>query len=710
MSPDELYALLPAVHRRRDAEHGGPLRALLTVIADSAADVRQDIDRLYDNWFIETCDDWVVPYIGDLVGYEVLPWIATALSEDTSRAGGLPAAAVPRRDVADTVEHRRRKGTLALLEDLASGVAGWPARVIEYRHLLCLTQPVRRFSADGLTTRRRRAHGGLVDVRGASALDRLGGPFDGLARTVEMPRPDSPRRAGRYGVQSVGLHVWRLRAYSVTRTPAYCLDRDRACYTFNVLAIDTPLCTAPVPEPSRCHVADETNVPELISRRALSERLYDLYGPGRSLCVWTGPDKVADVVPPARIVSADLTDWSYRPAHGQVAVDPLLGRLALGPGTAPASEVRVSYHHTFSGDLGGGEYPRPTPERDQGGLYRVGPDERYRAIADALDHWQATKRDGAGRAEAVVEITSNEVYEEPAEIRLDPGDRLTLRAAQGVRPVLRLSRKRGGGRPQGLTINGTGNGRPDQAPAVLVLDGLLVTGGGVRVRGGVSRLVLRHCTLVPGWVLRAQGGPPAPGAPSLDIAGSPVSVDVRSSILGAVSVDPGGEPNLLDVCDSVVDATDLDATVLGAPDGGSADVVLTARRSTVLGQVRVRRVELLENCLLAGDVRVDQRDRGSVRFCWLPAATSSTPARFHCEPDHSGARAAALRFSATRYGAPDYVRLDDRCAAEIRRGGANGSEPGALHQLFQPQREDNLRTRLAEYTPAGCDTGLYFVT
>ena len=26
-----------------------------------------DIERLYDNWFIETCEEWVVPYIADLL-------------------------------------------------------------------------------------------------------------------------------------------------------------------------------------------------------------------------------------------------------------------------------------------------------------------------------------------------------------------------------------------------------------------------------------------------------------------------------------------------------------------------------------------------------------------------------------------------------------------------------------------------------------------
>jgi hypothetical protein len=33
-----------------------------------------------------------------------------------------------------------------------------------------------------------------------------------------------------------------------------------------------------------------------------------------------------------------------------------------------------------------------------------------------------------------------------------------------------------------------------------------------------------------------------------------------------------------------------------------------------------------------------------------------------------------------------------------------------LHDLFRPQRQDNLRARLAEYTPAGCNAGVFFAT
>lgn len=66
---DRLYELLPAIHRIRDAEQGEPLKALLRVIAEQVNLVEDNIARLYDDWFIETCEDWVVPYIADLVGY-----------------------------------------------------------------------------------------------------------------------------------------------------------------------------------------------------------------------------------------------------------------------------------------------------------------------------------------------------------------------------------------------------------------------------------------------------------------------------------------------------------------------------------------------------------------------------------------------------------------------------------------------------------------
>ena len=49
----QLYDLLPAVHQIRDQRHGEPLRALLHVINRQVHLVQADIDRLYENWFID---------------------------------------------------------------------------------------------------------------------------------------------------------------------------------------------------------------------------------------------------------------------------------------------------------------------------------------------------------------------------------------------------------------------------------------------------------------------------------------------------------------------------------------------------------------------------------------------------------------------------------------------------------------------------------
>src|SRR6266851_9650390 len=137
---DRLYDLLPAVYRQRDAERGYVLQALLRVIAEQVTVVEDDIRQLYDNWFIETCEDWVVPYIGDLIGYRPVHDAGGPADVRAARHLGRNRILIPRRDVAHTIGDRRRKGTLALLEELANDVAGWAARAVEFYRILGWTQ------------------------------------------------------------------------------------------------------------------------------------------------------------------------------------------------------------------------------------------------------------------------------------------------------------------------------------------------------------------------------------------------------------------------------------------------------------------------------------------------------------------------------------------------------------------------------------------
>jgi hypothetical protein len=153
MTSHRLYEFLPAVYRLRDEEQGKPLEALLQIIGEQVDLVEADVARLYDNWFIETCEPWVVPYIAELVGYRPV-----------QEAEGL----VPRREVANTIRYRRRKGTLAVLELLANDIAGWPARAVEYYLGLGWNQAVNHLHPD---------RGRTVDLRDAGTLALAGGPF-----------------------------------------------------------------------------------------------------------------------------------------------------------------------------------------------------------------------------------------------------------------------------------------------------------------------------------------------------------------------------------------------------------------------------------------------------------------------------------------------------------------------------------------------------
>jgi hypothetical protein len=397
--------------------------------------------------------------------------------------------------------------------------------------------------------------------------------------------------------------------------------------------------------------------------------------------------------------------------------------------------VWVSYHYAFSDDLGGGEYPRTTATPATAGIYRVGPGQPFERIVQAFERWRQDVA-GGGPREAVIEITDSGAYQEQLDFALEPGDRLEVRAADGRRPVLRLLDWYSN-RPDSLQIRAQPREADDERPPPrMVLDGLLIAGRGVSVSGPVGAVTIRHSTLVPGWSLEPDCEPSHPEEPSLVLEGTTACLQVERSILGTILVIPGEEradPLSIHLADSILDATGPDEEALSGPDLSHASAVLNAQRCTVIGEVFTHAVGLVENCIFDGRLHVARRGAGCLRFCSVPPG-SRTPRRFHCQPDQAQAdlRAAAERgevdaadlpalrrlaasrirpeFTSRRYGAPGYAQLDRNTADEIRRGAEDGSELGAFHDLFQPQREDNLAARLAELSPAGADAAIVFET
>lgn len=667
-----LYELLPAVYRDRDARRGQPLAALLAVVAEQVAVLEENLEQLYDDQFIETCAPWVVPYIGDLIGHRPL-----------DRGAADPVSG--RAEVAHTIAFRRRKGTAAMLEQLARDITGRAARAVEFFALLATTQHVNHV---------RPRHAYAPDLREWEPLERLATPFETTAHTADVRRIASG--AGRYGIPNIGIFVWRLGAYSLTSSPA--VDAGPRRFRCSPLGHDAPLFTRPEPEDEVTHLADPLNVPLPISRRVLDRYLrhycgLDDRGRARSIVVW----RDGQAVDPDEIEVCDLSDaggdWAHTPAD-KVALDPVLGRLAF---PADVADVRVSVHYGFGGDVGGGEYERNVPAADEHAVWReVAAPASIQASLDLVT--------GGG----IVEIADSGRYAESLTIRVDADAQVTLRAADRVRPTVVLDGD--------LVIRG-GPG------SEVTLDGLLITRGAIGVPAdagnALARLRLRHCTLVPGIELAPNGDPAHPDRPSLVIDLPAVTVEIERCIVGGLRVDAATAAGAVRVTDSVVDATAETAVAYAAPDGAGPGAPLTIVNSTVIGKVHALRIDDATNVIFLADVeagdgwpsavRVDRRQQGCVRFSFVPLE-AQLPRRYRCQPATAeDAVRVRPRLASPRYGQADYAVLQPSGPIEIRRGAHDEGEMGVFHHLAEPHREAALRLRLDEYLRIGLEAGIVHV-
>ena len=737
MNIDHLYQLLPAIYRERDLGQGAPLQMLLRIVTEQASVIEQDIAQMYENWFIETCQEWVVPYLGDLVGYRPVHAAGEQVN-GTSRS--LEQVLFPRREVANTIGYRRRKGTLQLLEEISGTVTGWPTRVVETDRLRSVAQAIDYLRLD---------RGRTVDLRNQRLLDAAGTPFARVSVGVDLRSHDSGAGAP---VNGAGLTVfaWRMRAYPVVRTPAYCLEEaGDHCFLFSISGSDVPLYNEPKDDVSTTSLA-EVDLPVAITRSALEEvpdgqparRMASelFYGEGKSIAIWAGDWAHCDPrlpVPAEKIIPADLSDWTYRPEMGHIALDPELGRLAFPPAQLP-EQVSVNYSYGFAADLGGGTYPReriePTGRKK---TYYVGKAEHFRSIHTAYEAWRKDAeeaRAGAGGTSSTeplhgnIEIMDSSTYEERLHLELGENDRLVLRAAPGTRPSIFLADWHSS-QPDALTLIGA-------AGSEFVLDGLLISGRGIELRGDLRAVTIRHSTLVPGWFLHADGRPKRPGEPSITLRDTSAALAIHHSILGPIRViqeDERAAPFALELVDSILDAMHTDQAALSSSEGSIAPVLFEVRRSTVIGEVRTHAISAADTSIFTGRLTVARRQTGCLRFCSVPAG-SRTPRRFQCQPDlvtakmneaiehealPDGERAALIdterrrvqpEFLSTRFGDPDYCRLADTNAPEILIGAEDESELGVFHDLFQPQREANLRARLNEYIPAGTSGTILFAS
>ena len=700
---DRLYSLLPAIYRQRDAEQGEPLRSLLAAFAQEFAALEENVEQLYDDQFIETCADWVAPYIGDLIGYRPLHGVSPEISS-------------PRAEVAHTIAFRRRKGTALMLEELAQDVTDWPAHAVEFFEQLATTQYMKH----------RRLHAkATADTRKLRALFQRGGAFNEVAHTAEMRRPEAG--SGKYNIPNIGIFLWRLMALRLSTLPLTpdAGDVSGRKFRVNPLGSDLQLFRRAQTEDDISHLAEPLNVPEPLGVRLMARAVRDAqasivptpdavldddYGSGESIVLFK-PGNPPTPVPVSQVRVCDLRDildsggnvigWNHEDAvlAGSIGIDPERGRVLLGAPTD--GPLLATFHYGQARPIGGGEYERALEGDDLATQRTVSNGNALQAHLDTLA--------AGGR----LLIQDSCTYAQTPTFKVNAvvapnaaGLGVVVTAANSARPLIAAS--------GAVTLSIGARGR-------LVIDGLVFSGGMLHLPASADdeprELVLRDCTLVPGRTLKVDGSAASPDAVSLLIEHPFAKVTLERCITGPIQVVADAE---LTLRDCIIDAGAPESVAFAADNAGNPGAELTVIECTVVGKVHTKLMRLASNSIFfarlgaqpgetwAAPVVVERKQEGCMRFSFV-SSHSITPRRFKCMPDDK-LPGVLPDFTSLRYGDPGYGQLRHATHKAIREGASDGSEMGVLHALFQPQRETNLRIRLDEYLRFGLRAGIFYAT
>jgi hypothetical protein len=728
---EKLWETIPSIYRHEDglAEEPGVLRAIVQVIAKQAAILRRSQDSLWDDQFIEFCNEWAVPYIGDLV--------ATRLLSEKNKRGR-------RIDVAKTIYYRRRKGTPRILEELISDISEWEGKMVEQFQKLARSRHGLDAKPQTLAGKYTGTlPGGWADLRNQQASELTDGPFEEFFHTPDVRQHRGLH--GRYAIPTLAFYLYRLKAYEAINITPFSLG-DGLRFSFDPSGRDIPLFSksssspdwnewrsstepelaAPIP----CRLLGHATyfvteaiiqqlivLPAALSLPAANElrKIAGLVFKSESSLMHMiesfankAEIKAATILLPLLSLSlmSDCGKSILLPDAQTILSDPLDKNSIVVGFEAPANTV-------FTTEKIGAANLNPWPaainkelaiDPKKGRLmFFNSPTEQGIYVAY---HYGFSGNVGAGSYErnwitnsvpSVTKLGGGEIL--PSELNNNGITQINDSKTYGpiankiliVNMVLQSASKQ---RPylcnennwilsSGLNLNSN-----------IILDGLWVGAKGntpveVILRGDYECVVIRNCSFDTGGDTNIKGE--MLHDVKLVIEGRVENLCIESSIMGPILIRTNGYVEALSVSDSIVQS--VDATV-------NAIEIKTGRthidRSTIFGQVDVHRLEASE-ALFSGLVNVTDTQNGCFRFS-AAKAISRLPHPFESflfkeDTNHW--------FTSRRFGDPGYAQLSDTVPTNILRGAENGSEMGAFSTNLNSIKFDGLKAKIDEYMPFG---------
>jgi hypothetical protein len=727
---NKLWQLLPAIYRTEDAlvpGVPGPLQELLNRIGWQTATLRRSIDRLWENQSIETCDDWVIPYIGDLLATRLVSCLD---------------ARAQRLDVAKTIYYRRRAGTLGLLEELVADIAGRDARAVEFFRRLGRTRhqfdpPIGNVSAadavpwtadttyvpgnvvangvnayvciaggisgtgsgptgggtsitDGGVTWRfynplgslvpavveglagANSHtpaGGFADLRNAYAAANTNGAFDEFAHTADLRA--GVQSFGWYNISHLGMFIWWLQSFPILGATPVGSGAASPCFTFDPSGRQIPL-FAPSSRIAASYGDDWVSPNEWQLPVAVREVLWNEY-----------PDQL---YPAAFSIGLGGGASAALPLpRGQVQIHPESGVFSF-VGTPPQGEIVTQYHFGFMSTIGAGGFSSALLE----------------TIALPVSTTMVSA--GGGLDSALSAVSGNTTVEIQDSLTypglgagLDIGaETLALTGKDGQRPMIRWTAS-----GASWAINGNGGN--------LIIQGIWLQGADLVLTGSFESVTLRFVTLDPGTpggkgVLIGTAIDGTPLTPvHLWVQASITTLTLERCITGPIRTQVSGAIEQLTATDSIIQAI---PTVGATKDFALQTEIGTVSlaRCTVLGPSAIHKLDASE-CILDDVTIAEDTQHGCVRFSAIPEGSA-----LHAPYRSVSVPPVAPIFMSRRFGEPGYARLfrlaDNAIIAPltgdtILGGAQNGSEMGAFQGEGVTLKKRGLVLKFEEYAPLG---------
>lgn len=778
--PVPLYQRLPEIYRIKDLELRSPtqtksyLESYLSLFEDVFGSVHENIEQLYRDLFIETCDPWVIPYIGGLLG-------TTVLSADSWTL---------RADVADTIALRRRKGTIGAIELLAFDLTRWGAHIVELRENLAWHQHLNHlrpdaggvppFSLPGVN-RNTVIRGGTVTLRDPAMLSLRGTPFDPYAYTPDLRPP--AEGAIRYNLPNLAVFLWRLAAY---RPPvAQPIFRGKG--------------TNATPNPGDAAFAARFDIHPLGFPVQLFNTAH--YSPDTQPAQITHIDSTPNAIPPPRLTTGDeagnpsayviantytttdpllgdlvitqeglqfhlpvanfaLDTWTFRGANlcgwetplrpplrnREIAIDPVIGRCALGVATdaevTALEEMLVTYTYGAPGPVGAHPVPRPGPpptwNDEPVTVITVRRRQSANGLRDALANIQNSS------TPVIIEIDDSFVHDldisavvgafaEGGNANLRLNRTLILRATSGNRPIVRLAQPL---RFRALNVAGATPTQQAQFDGVIAnmmvrLEGIYFTrgsafpaGAAMIERTAVNRLDVTGCTFEPDGHLK------------LDQTRTPFepSVALRSGYDFTVAAERTAfkeTPNIV-FDHSITGPLQIDqaytltfnASIVDAGKGIDADssTVFALSSATNPATGWGPPTQISSGLTVFGRMRVESANgRGGIWVHRLEVLNNQKGcikfSYFSGDADRLPQNFACVRgpqarlaFASEIFGQPGDAQLARSCDFHILERGPGDDQMGAFGFLLEAHRWHNLQIRIREFLPVGVRPLLIAVT